>query len=221
MKIMTRGNGSNFPVMLLLSATNKKGDTMAKRVFFSFHYADVSSFRANVVRNHWLTKKDREICGYYDASIWEEAQKQGDTALKRLINAGLNQTSNTCVLIGSQTYARPWVRYEILKSFKKGNHIFAVHINSIKDKSGNTKIKGPNPLRYVGVSFSDSGKTATLYEKNNGKWIEYRKIDNSSSYRVNVPKKYHGNGYSLDQFYNTYDWVSDNGFNNFKNWVKQ
>jgi hypothetical protein len=33
---------------------------MAKRVFFSFHYQDVIDFRANVVRNHWLTKKDRK-----------------------------------------------------------------------------------------------------------------------------------------------------------------
>ena len=29
---------------------------MARRVFFSFHYQDVIDFRANVVRNHWLTK---------------------------------------------------------------------------------------------------------------------------------------------------------------------
>lgn len=83
---------------------------MAKRVFFSFHYKDVEDFRANVVRNHWLTS-DREICGDYDASIWEAAQKTGDVALKRLINAGLDTTSNTCVLIGSETYERPWVRY--------------------------------------------------------------------------------------------------------------
>lgn len=77
---------------------------MAKRVFFSFHYKDVSDFRANVVRNHWQLQPDRKISGYYDASIWESAQKQGDIALKRLINKGLDQTSNTCVLIGSQTY---------------------------------------------------------------------------------------------------------------------
>lgn len=49
---------------------------MAKRVFFSFHYQDVIDFRANVVRNHWVTK-DREEAGYFDASIWEEAQKKG------------------------------------------------------------------------------------------------------------------------------------------------
>jgi len=192
---------------------------MAKRVFFSFHYKDVVDFRANVVRNHWMTRLDREICGYYDASIWESAQKQGDVALKRLINSGLEQTSNTCVLIGSQTYERPWVRYELLKSFKKGNHLFGVHINSIKSKDGKTKIKGPNPLEYVGVTFSDSGLTATLWEKINDKWFEYDKIDSSASYRVEVAPKYRGNGYNLARFYSVYDWVADDGFNNFSEWV--
>jgi hypothetical protein len=192
---------------------------MAKRVFFSFHYKDVADFRANVVRNHWTMKPDRGISGYYDASIWESAQKQGDVALKRLINAGLDQTSNTCVLIGSKTHERPWVRYELLKSFKKGNHIFGVHINSIEAKDGQTKIKGANPLEYVGVSFSDSGPTATLLEKVNGKWVEYNEINGSASYRVEVAQKYRGNAYNLSNFYMVYDWVADDGFNKFSNWV--
>ena len=162
---------------------------------------------------------NREISGYYDASIWESAKKQGSTALKRLINSGLEQTSNTCVLIGSQTFERPWVRYELLKSFKKGNHILGVHINSIKCKNQTTKIKGANPLEYVGVTFSDSGLTATLWEKVNGIWIKYEEIDGSASYRVEVAQKYRGNGYNLSNFFHTYDWIADNGYKNFSNWV--
>jgi len=49
---------------------------MAKRVFFSFHYQDVIDFRANVVRKHWLTKRDREAAGFFDASVWETAKKR-------------------------------------------------------------------------------------------------------------------------------------------------
>lgn len=164
-------------------------------------------------------KPDREICGYYDASIWESAQKQGPVALKRLINAGLEQTTNTCVLIGSQTYERPWVRYELLKSFKRGNHIFGVHINSIKGKDGQTKDQGQNPLNYVGVTYSDSGLTATLWELTSGKWVEYSEIDGSSSYRAQVPREYWGRGYNLGSFYSVYDWVADHGYNNFSGWV--
>ena len=41
---------------------------MARRVFFSFHY-ERDIWRANVVRNSWLTK-DREAAGFFDASLW-------------------------------------------------------------------------------------------------------------------------------------------------------
>jgi hypothetical protein len=157
---------------------------MAKRVFFSFHYQDVADFRANVVRTHWLTKPDRDSAGFFDASVWESAKRTGPIAVKRLINTAIDGTTVTCVLIGSETYARPWVRYEILKSFKKGNRLIAVQINSIKDKYQRTKPKGPNPLEYVGVTFSDLGDRMTLHAQRYGKWVEYSEIDSTASFRV-------------------------------------
>jgi len=193
---------------------------MAKRVYFAFHYQDVIDFRANVVRNHWLTKPDREVAGFFDASLWEEAQNKGDVSLKRLINSGLEGTSTTCILIGSQTYARPWVRYEILKSFKRGNAILAVHINSIAGKNKLIKSLGSDPLLHVGVTFSDSGLTATLHEKVNGEWYEFDEIDGSASYRIDpVADQYKGKGFHLGNFYPTYDWVADDGYDNFSTWV--
>lgn len=149
-----------------------------------------------------------------------DCQKTGDVALKRLINGGLENTTNTCVLIGSSTYSRPWVRYEILKSFKRGNHLFGVNINSIKGKDGLTKTSGPNPLNYVGVTFSASGLTATLWEIVGDKWVEYDKIDGSASYQVEVSQEYGGKGYNLGNWYPIYDWNSDDGFTNFFAWLK-
>lgn len=193
---------------------------MAKRVFFSFHYQDVIDFRANVVRNHWLTKADREAAGFFDASVWETAKKTNSTAVKRLIHSGLDGTSLTCVLIGSQTYARPWVRYEIMKSFRKGNRILGVHINSIIGKDKLTKYQGPNPLEFLGVTFSASGDTGTLYEKINGKWQEYSEIDGSATYYTGgVAEQYRGKGFHFGRWYRTYDWVSDDGYNRFADWV--
>lgn len=122
---------------------------MARRVFFSFHYKDVIEFRANVVRKHWVVKPDREEAGYFDASIWEEAQKTNDLGLTRLINGALDNTSATCILVGSQTYARPWVRYEIIKSICRGNRVFAVHINQIKGKDQLTKSEWPQPYSTI------------------------------------------------------------------------
>ncbi|MHB0980493.1 MAG: TIR domain-containing protein [Thermoleophilia bacterium] len=193
---------------------------MAKRVFFSFHYQDVADFRANVVRNHWMTKADRDSAGFFDASIWETARRTGPVAIKRLINGGLEGTSVTCVLVGSQTFARPWVRYEILRSFRRGNSLFAVHINPIRDKNLTTKPKGPNPLAFVGVTFSDSGDTATLWEKVDGHWRQYSEIDGSASYRTGgVAAQYRGKGFNLAGWYSEYDWVAHDGYNNFATWV--
>jgi hypothetical protein len=193
---------------------------MSNRVFFSFHYQDVLDFRANVVRNHWLTKADREAAGFFDASIWETAKKEGDIALKRLINGGLENTSNTCVLIGTSTYARPWVRYELLKSFKRGNHLFGVHINSIKGKDGLTKQAGANPLQYIGVTYSTNGQEATLWELIGSEWVKYDRIDGSARYAVNVSEQYRNKGFNLSNWYPVYDWNTNDGFNNFATWLK-
>ena len=191
---------------------------MAKRVFFSFHYQDVIDFRANVVRNHWLTKPDRQSAGFFDSSIWEDAKKTSDLALKRLINSGLKNTSNTCILVGSDTYKRRWVSYEIMKSLEVGNHIFCVHINSIKGKDQKTKPLGENPLYYLGVSFSDDGKKVNLHDFINNKWIKYPDLEGWSVKEVD--KKLRGEIYRLSDELEIYDWIDDDGYNNFSNWVK-
>ena len=103
---------------------------MARRVFFSFHYDDVT--RVNVVRNSdQITRRYQSAARYYDKSLWEEAKKQGRLAIKRMINGALKGSSVTCVLIGQHTWERPWVRYEILKSFARGNGILGVQIHDV------------------------------------------------------------------------------------------
>lgn len=193
---------------------------MAKRVYFCFHYQDVADFRANVVRNHWVTKPDREAAGFFDASLWESARRQGGAAIKRLVNGGIDGTSVTCVLIGSDTYIRPWVRYEIMRSLKKGNSILAIGINSIPGKDKQTKAPGPNPLSYLGVSYSANGTTVTLHEAVNGQWKEYSEVDGIASYQTAaVSEPYRSRGFKLDQWYPAYDWIAADGYNNFATWV--
>lgn len=192
---------------------------MAKRVFFSFHYKDVAELRANVVRNSWLTKPDRQAAGFFDASIWEEAKKDSDLALKRLINGGLDGTSNTCVLVGSDTYARPWVRYEIFKSLLRGNHLLAVHINSIKGKDQLTKTLGPNPFDFLRVRYAADGKTGELIEWKEKEWRPYTQIDGKAIHALRAPAGFAGKSVQLKDLYKTYDWMVDDGYNNFSNWL--
>lgn len=191
---------------------------MAKKVFFSFHYQDVIDFRANVVRNHWLTKPDRKAAGFFDSSIWESAKKTSDLALKRLINSGLENTSNTCVLVGTDTFDRRWVSYEIMKSMKRGNNIFCVHINSIKGKDGKTKTKGSNPLYYLGYSFSSDGTKLNLHDYIEGEWIKYPDLEGWNVKKVE--ESYRNKIYRLSKDYYIYDWIDDDGYNNFSKWVE-
>jgi hypothetical protein len=71
--------------------------------------------------------------------------------------------------VGTDTYNRRWVDYEIFKSLEKGNDILAIHINGIKGKDGKTKSNGNNPLYYLGYSFDDTGKKVKLHNFINGK----------------------------------------------------
>lgn len=47
---------------------------MARRTFFSFHYEN-DVWRANIVRNSWVTKSDRDAAGFVDAADFEEVKK--------------------------------------------------------------------------------------------------------------------------------------------------
>lgn len=105
---------------------------MARKVFFSFHYADIMN--ANIVRNSGQFKLTSET-GFYDASLWESAKTQGDSAIKRLIDKGLNNTSVTCFLIGEQTHNRKYCKYELQKSLDNGKGILAILLPN-QDKHG-------------------------------------------------------------------------------------
>ena len=154
---------------------------MTRRVFFSFHY-ERDIWRANVVRNSWVTQ-DREAAGFWDASLWEEAKKKGDAAIKQMIDQGLRGTSVTAVLIGTETSSRKWVNYEIEKSHEKDNGLLGVYIHNIKDNNGNREIKGKNPF-------------SNFYVTRQGRRVYFTEI------------------------YSTYDWIQDDGYNNFGNWVE-
>jgi len=64
---------------------------MARRVFFSFHYQrDI--WRVNQIRNIGEIVGTAAV-GFHDASLWEEAKKKGDTAIKKMIDDALLNTS--------------------------------------------------------------------------------------------------------------------------------
>lgn len=138
---------------------------MARRVFFSFKYLDVS--RAMVVRNSWVTQ-GREAAGFVDAADFEKIKRQGDAAIKRWIDGQLDNTSVTVVLVGAKTCTSRWVKYEIDQSIEKGNGLLGVDVSKIKDLAGNTTDRcGEIPAGYKFYLWNkDDGF------KNMGQWIE-------------------------------------------------
>jgi hypothetical protein len=191
---------------------------MARRVYFAFHYKDVEEFRANVVRNHHVVE-GTEKAGYFDASIWEEAKRTSPLALKRLINSELENTTATAVLIGTDTYARRWVRYEIFRSMFRGNKLIGIQINSIKGKDGLTKALGPNPFEYLALQYNANGTAVTPKEWNGSGWVDSPDME---SYNLTQQSGSHNWGklVQLSTWYPVYDWVANDGYNNFDKWIK-
>lgn len=189
---------------------------MAKRVYFAFHYQDVIDFRANVVRKH-NALQGVEKAGYYDHSIWEESKRTSDLALKRLINTELEGTSTTVVLIGSHTHARRWVRYEIAKSIERGNHLIGIHINSVAGKDGLTKPFGPNPFDNMALAIGDDGASGQFVEWDGKQWVWYKDLQKFEISKQ--PPEQWGTTQYLSYWFNTYDWVNDDGYTNFATWI--
>lgn len=139
---------------------------MARKVFFSFHYQR-DLWRVNVVRNSGVID-GVAAAGFHDASLWEETQRKGEDAVKRLIDVGLNGTSVTVVLIGAETATRRYVSYEIDKSIARGNGLLGILIHNIKDQFGNLDVRGAIPS-----TLSSSGAPIYTWEYGQlGQWVE-------------------------------------------------
>jgi SIR2-like domain/Sir2- and TIR-associating SLOG family/MTH538 TIR-like domain (DUF1863) len=144
-----------------------------RRTFFCFHYEfDVS--RAHVVRNSWVTKEEREDAGFFDASVFESKKRAGEEILKRFLNEALDGTSVTVALIGNQTAFRPWVRYELVRSFQRGNGLLGIYIHNIKNFDQQYAVKGPNPFDHIAYRVLNS--RVYWKELSNGTWMDYDKV---------------------------------------------
>lgn len=125
---------------------------MARRVFFSFYY-DRDIRRVVQVRNSWVVRSKGETQPFLDAADWESIKRQGKPAIERWIESQLKGTSVTVVLIGAETYDRPWVRHEIKRSYELGKGMLGIYIHNVKDPQNGTDRKGQNPFDYWKVKL--------------------------------------------------------------------
>ncbi len=125
---------------------------MARRVFFSFDYADWA--RARVVKNSWVAlgnswvTQGREAAGFVRPAHFERMQEQGEAAIRRWIDQELSGTSVTVVLVGANTCRSKWVQYEIERS-EGNNGLIGIDVSKIKDRAGRTTARcGQMPKGY-------------------------------------------------------------------------
>jgi len=138
---------------------------MARRVFFSFKYEDVS--RAMVVRNSWVTQ-GKEAAGFIDAADFEKLEEDGVDAIQEWIDDQIDGTSVTVVLVGEDTCGSKWVKYEIDKSKEMGHGLLGIDISKIKDLDGETSERcGEIPKGYDFYLWNNDDGYSNM-----GDWIE-------------------------------------------------
>ena len=190
--------------------------TRTRRVFFSFHYQrDIS--RAQQVKNHWVTKGSHESAGFFDGSLEEKAKTAGETAVKRLIDSGMHNSSVTCVLIGAETFTRRWVWYEIFRSVALGRGVFGVRVHNMKNLQRISDTQGTNPFWVLGYGTkAGNSRLRPMVRRRNG-WADFPLADSVQASAA----KYLSSGRCpvLSEIFTVYDWVNDNGFNSFSAWV--
>lgn len=153
---------------------------MARRTFFSFHYQP-DSWRAWNVRNSCVVKGENEVTGFFDSSVFEASRKESPDALKKFLRLGLENTSVTCVLAGTDTWSRRWVRYEIARSIIKGNGLLTVDIHNVENSKQEITKKGADPLSAMGLYRTTKG--IYFAEWSGGKWVAYK------DYTLAIPEK--------------------------------
>lgn len=125
---------------------------MARRVFFSFHFAN-DFWRTQQVRN-MNALEGQTLCS---ANAWEEVKRKGETSIKNWISDNMEGKTCVVVLVGSQTASRPWVVHEISKGWNDGRGVLGIRIDKLLGTDGMPSSAGTDPMAKV--TFPDSGRS--------------------------------------------------------------
>jgi hypothetical protein len=205
------------------------GPSVKRKAYFAFHFHDL--MRVNNVRQAWKIDHPSSplMRSFVDSSLWESRQLEGPEAVKRLIREGVEYTSAVCVLVGTHTWSRQWVKYEIARSVIDQRGLLAVHINSLNHHHRRQPDQqGFNPLHLIGV-YKDAAGKFYLYEKRQvlnpmtgqTEWQWYRYQDYTMPvalprYLAEPPVGYI---MPLSSATDEYDYVAQTGHKNIGVWI--
>lgn len=190
-----------------------------RKLFFSFHYDDVR--RTVQVRQSWRFRSgwSRPSDNFYDKSLWEKSRSENEAHLKSMIRRSMAGSTATCVLAGSNTSDRRYVRFEIAHSLFIKNGLFTVHIHNVRDPHTGTSWPGSNPLSCMGLLLREDGK-GQVVELVNGAWRYFDLMTMPVSWPKWMPKPTIGYLYPLDIAAPAYDYVGNNGYENLPLWAQ-
>jgi hypothetical protein len=197
-----------------------------RRVFFSFSFGDI--MRVNVVRNAWKVGHPQSPLGgrtFYDSSLWEKRQLGDPETVKGVIRAGVGYTSAVCVLAGTETALRRWVRYEIARAVIDKRGLLAVHLNGIRHHQLLVPhARGPNPLASMAVGKVQPNNWLLpsvyyLFEYTHKGWIRYRDYTNPVSLPAYLSDPQPGYVMPLSTGTAEWDYIGNDGSKNIGLWI--
>jgi len=117
---------------------------MARRCFYSFHYAPDST-RAALVRNIGSIEGSRPATD----NEWTSVSKGGEEAIRKWISDQMHGRSCTVVLVGTHTANRPWINHEIVQSWNLKMGVVGIRIHGLKDLNSQISTAGANPFACI------------------------------------------------------------------------
>jgi len=137
-------------------ASNEKEKKVAKiPVFYSFHF-DNDVMRVQQVRNIGSIEGNSPT----SPNEWEQLKRTGKTAVENWINENMKYKRCVIVLIGTDTYSRPWIKYEIEKAWNDGKALLGIYIHNLNCPRNGTCRKGRNP--FDEFEFQDGRKLSSV-----------------------------------------------------------
>lgn len=144
---------------------------MVARCFYSFHYAN-DAWRVSQVRNIRLEDGNRPATD----NEWEEIKRGGDAAISRWIDGQMEGKSTVIVLIGSETYGRKWINYEITSGFSRGKALLGIRIHRLLDQNGYQSHRGNNPFSLFNLHGKNLAELVPV--------IDPGEVDSKTAYRT-------------------------------------
>lgn len=145
---------------------------MKRQVFYSFNYKnDVR--RVAQIRNIGQLEDNKPVSD----NNWEEVKKKGNLAIQKWIDENMKYRSCLIVLVGTETYNRKWVKYEIKKAWNDGKGVLGIYIHNINDPVTGKCHKGINPFEQFSFKNGRLSDVVKCYDPNS--YDAYNDIKNN------------------------------------------